>query len=433
MSKPNILVDSFNLGLKHGSGIKTYGATLLDAYKILDYKVGVFSDNKFIQGKNPILDEVTFFDQQFHLPHLRFNSSFWDDVRDVSQFVRSKKVKCFPVNLTSPNVNDYLSKAASEEKYSYICNAFDTFHSANRYFSVFKRPVSFKIEKKYRPDIWHMTTPLPIKVHGTKSVITIHDLIPLKVPFTTLDVKNNFYHLFKWACQSADLILSVSEQTKKDIIEVYDVPEEKIQVTWQSVKQIDSREDAEVEEKYLASYKLKKEKYVLFVGNIEPKKNIKSLITAMSFIDEEVKLVIVGKKAWLWEDQLKDLKKYHKKKRIKFMDYVDDAELAILYRNATCLVFPSIYEGFGLPVLEALQYDCPVVCSGITSLPEVAGDAALYIDPYDYRDIREKISALINEPELRQKLIANGRKRVEFFSPQNYAKRLEQAYSHVLK
>jgi glycosyltransferase involved in cell wall biosynthesis len=430
MSKPNILVDSFNLGLQHGSGIKTYGATLLDAYQLLDYQVGIFSDNKFIQGKNPILDEVMFFDQQFHLPKLRFNSKLWDNYRDVSQLWKSKHVSCFPLNVTNPNINNYLSKAAAENKYSYICNAFDAFHSANRFYSVFKKPVSFKI--KETPDIWHMTTPLPIKIKGAKTVVTIHDLIPLKVPFTTLDVKNNFYSLFKWVCKTADLILAVSEQTKKDIIEIYKVPEDKIQVTWQSVKQIEYKEDLGFERKYLKANKIQKEKYVLFVGNIEPKKNIKSLITAMSFVDEDVKLVIVGKKAWLWEDQLKNLSKYLKKKRVKFMDYVDDDELAVLYRNATCLVFPSIYEGFGLPVLEAMQHDCPVICSGITSLPEVAGDAALYIDAYNYKDIRSKITALINDKKLRQSMIEKGRKRVDFFSPENYAKRLEQAYSHVL-
>jgi len=432
MTTPNILVDSFNLGLQHGSGIKTYGATLLDAYQNLGYKVGIFSDNKFIQGKNPILDEVMFFDQQFHLPKRMFNSRILSYYRDFSQLWKSKPVSCFPLNITNPNINNYLSKAAAKGKYSYICNASDAFHSANRFYSVFKRPVKFKVKKQ--PDIWHMTTPLPIKIQGTKTVITVHDLIPLKVPFTTLDVKNNFYYLFKWACESADLILSVSEQTKKDIIEIYQIPEEKIQVTWQSAKPVApfKEDDSEFDRKYLTGYKIKKQKYVLFVGNIEPKKNIKSLITAMSFINPNIKLVIVGKKAWLWEDQLKGLDKYMDEERVIFMDFVDDDELAVLYRNASCLVFPSIYEGFGLPVLEAMQYNCPVICSATTSLPEVAGDAALYIDPYDYKDIRSKIIAVINDNELRQNMIEKGKQRVKFFSPENYAKRLERAYSHIL-
>ena len=430
MSKPNVLVDSFNLGLQHGSGIKTYGATLLDAYQRLGYEVGIFADNKFIQGKNSIIDEVTFFDQQFKQPSSRFNSAIFRHYKDVKQLWSSKSVNSFPLKVTNPNINNYLSKAGAEKKYTYICNAHDAFHSANRFYSVFKRPVTFKLKNK--PDIWHMTTPLPIKIKGVKTVVTIHDLIPLKVPFTTLDVKQNFYSLFKWVCQSADMILSVSEQTKKDIIEIYNVPEDKIQVTWQSVKTIEYQEDLSFEKKYLKANKIKKDKYVLFVGNIEPKKNIKSLITAMSFVDGNIKLVIVGKKAWLWEDQLKNLKKYLPKNRAIFMDYVDDDDLAVLYRNALCLVFPSIYEGFGLPVLEAMQHNCPVICSGITSLPEVAGDAALYIDPYDYKDIRSKIQSLLKNPKLATELVRKGQKRVAFFSPENYAKRLESAYQHIL-
>jgi len=432
MPKPNILVDSFNLALQHGSGIKTYGATLLDAYQRLDYQVGIFADNKFIQGKNPIINEVMFFDQQFKLPVQRLPARLWSYYRDFSQLWKSKHVCCFPLTVTNPNINNYLSKAAAEKKYTYICNAHDAFHSANRFYAVFKRPVKFTVKNK--PDIWHMTTPLPIKLKGVKTVITVHDLIPLRVPFTTLDVKSNFYYLFKWACESADLILSVSEQTKKDIIEIYNIPAEKIQVTWQSIKAIPEvkNDNNNFDKKYLSSHKIKKEKYVLFVGNIEPKKNIKSLILAMSLIDPKVKLAIVGKKAWLWEDQLSNIDKYLDKKRVVFMDFVGDDELAVLFRNASCLVFPSIYEGFGLPVLEAMQHNCPVICSGTTSLPEVAGDAALYIDPYDYKDIRSKIVSVLEDPDLRRDMIAKGRKRVEFFSPDNYAKRLELAYSQIL-
>ena len=430
MSKPKILIDSFNLGLQHGSGIKTYGTTLLDAYQYLGYEVGVFSDNKFIQGKSPILDEVIFFDQQFKLPKKYFNSRFIDYYKDIKQLWTSKRVSCFPLKITNPNISNYLSKAAAKNKYTYICNAHDAFHSANRFYSVFKKPVTFKI--KSNANIWHMTTPLPIKIKGLKTVLTVHDLIPLKVPFTTLDNKNNFYSLFKWACQSSDLILAVSENTKKDIIEIYNIPEEKIQVTWQSVKPIEYIEDLDFEYKYLTANSLIKERYVLFVGNIEPKKNIKSLIKAMSFVEDDIKLVIVGKKAWLWKEQLKNMNKYLSRKRVKFMNYVDDNDLAVLYRNACCLVFPSIYEGFGLPVLEAMQYDCPVICSGVTSLPEVAGDAALYIDPYDYKDIRSKILSLIGDSKLRHDMIEKGKKRIEFFSPENYAKRLEKAYSTIL-
>jgi len=115
-----------------------------------------------------------------------------------------------------------------------------------------------------------------------------------------------------------------------------------------------------------------------------------------------------------------------------FLDYVDEYALAMLYKNATCLVMPSLYEGFGLPVLEAMQQDCPVICSNKSSLPEVAGDAALYVNPYDFGEIRDRINQIIEQPELRQDLIVKGRERVEFFSPDNYAQRIAKAYEGLV-
>jgi glycosyltransferase involved in cell wall biosynthesis len=263
-------------------------------------------------------------------------------------------------------------------------------------------------------------------------VITIHDLIPLKIPFTTLDIKAHFYHLFKWAAESADLILSVSEHTKKDIVEIYGVPEEKIKVTYQSYKgshiQV-NKQDASV---YLDSKKLTPEKYILFVGNIEPKKNIKQLIRAFAYLKKGYKLAIVGHKAWMSKSQLLGLKNYLSKKDYVMLDYVNEEELAMLYSNAFCMVFPSLYEGFGLPVLEAMSHSCPVICSDRSSLPEVGGDAALYVDPYKFTDIRDQLEKLIANPELRTEMIEKGKQRVAFFSPENYAKRLQAAYESLV-
>ncbi|MCF6300188.1 MAG: glycosyltransferase family 4 protein [Proteobacteria bacterium] len=427
--KLDILVDGFNLGLTQGSGIKTYGMTLLDAYASIGHKVGILTDNSSVDGKNSLLDEINFFDQQ----HVR-QSSFFDhqyirNLRDLSHtFLRPTGNEIIP-KVTLPNPQNYLSKV-SGDKYQYLANISDVFHSANRLFGALGKNTTIKMP--HTPDIWHMTTPLPIKVPGVKTVITIHDLIPLKVPFTTLDIKNNFYYLFKWAVKYADLILSVSEHTKKDIMEFFDVPEEKIKVTYQSYKQTHREVDDEFVEIYLQSKELESERYILFVGNIEPKKNIKSLITAMAFLDEGYKLAIVGKKAWMADQQLNGIDKYLYKEQYVFLDYVNEIELSILYKNALCLVFPSLYEGFGLPVLEAMQNDCPVLCSGITSLPEVAGDAALYVDPYDYTDVRDKLKAIIANPEMRQDMIKKGRKQVDFFSPANYVDRLNDAYESIL-
>lgn len=429
MKKINVLVDGFNLGLKKGSGIKTYGMTLLDAYEVLGHDVGILMDNQFVNGKDELMDEVTLFDQDEVRPVPFLNYRWIRNIKNLSHLLKKRKANLIIPRITEPDPDNYLSHVGGE-KYAYIENVADVFHSANRLFAVTKKITVIKTKNK--PEIFHLTTPWPIKVVGAKTVVTIHDLIPLKVPFTTLDLKVHFYELFKWAAESADLILSVSEHTKKDIMEIYDVPEQKIKVTYQSFKGADIEIDQDDAKVYLNSKKLEAEKYILFVGNIEPKKNIKQLIRAFAYIQKGYKLAIVGHKAWMSKSQLVGLKTYLNKKEYVMLDYVNEEELAMLYSNAFCMVFPSLYEGFGLPVLEAMQNDCPVICSDRSSLPEVGGDAALYVDPYKFTDIREQLNKLIANPELRLEMIEKGRKRVEFFSPENYAKRLNEAYEGLV-
>ncbi|TDR23223.1 glycosyltransferase family 4 protein [Marinicella litoralis] len=427
--KPNILVDGFNLGLRKGSGIKTYGMTLLDAYKALGFEVGVLLDNNFVSGKDQLIDEVSLFDQDEVRPVPMLNYQWFRNLKTLSYLFRQRKAHSVIPHVTEPDPENYLSRVGGD-KYQYIENIGDVFNNATRLFAFTKKVT--KIKPKIKPDILHLTTPWPIKISGVKTVVTIHDLIPLKVPFTTLDMKVHFYELFKWAAESADLILSVSEHTKKDIMEIYGVPEEKIKVTYQSFKGGEVKVNKEDSELYLKSRKLVPEKYILFVGNIEPKKNIKQLIRAFAYIKKGYKLAIVGHKAWMSESQLFGLQKYLKKKEYVMLDYVTEEELAMLYSNAFCMVFPSLYEGFGLPVLEAMQNNCPVICSDRSSLPEVGGDAALYVDPYKFSDIRMQLDKLITNPALRLQMIEKGKARVKFFSPENYAKRIKEAYEGLV-
>jgi len=427
--KINILVDGFNLALRKGSGIKTYGMTTLDAYQKLGYEVGVLTDNQFVTGENALLDEVNLFDQDEVRLHPWLNHKWIRNLRAGSYVLRKRKSLRVVPNIVEPDPENYLSKVGGE-KYSYIENIPDVFHMANRMFAVTKRLTKIKTTQK--PDIFHLTTPWPVKIPGVKTVVTIHDLITLKIPFTTLDFKKYFYYLFKQAAESADLILSVSEHTKKDIMEIYGVPEDKIKVTYQSFRATTTNFQDEDAQTYLKSQNLKPHKYILFVGNIEPKKNIKQLIQAMAYVKKGYKLAVVGRKAWMHESQLKGLNNFLKKEDYVFLDYVPEYELSMLYKNATCLVMPSLYEGFGLPVLEAMQHDCLVICSHKSSLPEVAGDAAIFIDPYQFGEIRDAINDLIENPGKRSAMIKKGRERVAFFSPENYASRLSKAYEGLV-
>jgi len=164
------------------------------------------------------------------------------------------------------------------------------------------------------------------------------------------------------------------------------------------------------------------------VGAIEPRKNVGKLIDAYSMIDTEMPLVIAGKRAWLWEDEING----RNFKNVHLLEYVPTEDLRYLYSGAYCFVFPSLYEGFGLPPLEAMSFGCPVITSRISSLPEVCGDAALYADPYDIYDIKEKIENLLSNPQLRDRLSKIGMERAKLFSMENYTKQLYEAYSKVL-
>ncbi|WP_228059288.1 glycosyltransferase family 4 protein [Nostoc sp. LEGE 06077] len=240
-----------------------------------------------------------------------------------------------------------------------------------------------------------------------------------------------FFNIVTKNLKESAIVLTPSENTKKDILECFDVHPDKIYVTSQPIVsnfwQI--KEDALSE--FLQKYQLKVKQYILFVGAIEPKKNIRRIIDAYSGLDTDMPLVIVGKKGWLWEDEIGKLERllgnsFYQK--VKLLEYVPKQDLNFLYQGAFCFVFPSLYEGFGLPPLEAMSLGCPVITSNVSSLPEVCGNAALYVDPYNTSEIRQAIAKLINHPQLRSQMINAGKERVKLFTMENYAQKLYAAY-----
>jgi glycosyltransferase involved in cell wall biosynthesis len=261
-------------------------------------------------------------------------------------------------------------------------------------------------------------------------------LIPLRLPYTTLDDKEIFYGKVKDSLKESDVIISVSEHTKKDLLTYFDVDPNKIVVTYQPtvLEPLEPDEEENVDE-YLKRFKLEAGKYLLFVGAIEPKKNVGRLLDAFASIDTDMPLVIVGKKAWSWEGEIGKLQYLFDKdsQQVKMLEYVSTESLRYLYRGAYCFLFPSLYEGFGLPPAEAIRFGCPVITSKVSSLPEVCGNAALYVDPYDVSDIKEKIETILRDVELRNQLAANTKVNADYFSLDNYIKRLHKAYTTALQ
>ena len=259
------------------------------------------------------------------------------------------------------------------------------------------------------------------------SVVSIFDLSYLKYP--ELFKKKDLYQLKIWGRYSikrAKAVITISESSKNAIIEEYKLASDKVHVVYPGIKELINNREINMTD-LQKKYGIKKN-FILFVGTIQPRKNIARMVEAISQIPE-LELIVVGKKGWQYEGILDSPRKFGVENRVKFLEFVPDEELSELYKNAICFVLPSLYEGFGLPILEAMKYGCPVVTSNTSSLPEDGGDAALYFDPEDSSDIAEKIKKLLSDDKFREDMIEKGYKQAKKFSWEKAAKET----LHVLK
>ena len=426
-----VLIDTYNIRLKHGSGIKTYGMTLIAALRALGADVSLLGDRRIgVKSNEPALAEVMFYN-----PQDKPISKWWGRWQNAKRGLQSLTGRIKPTEIDHRHVlpDKAMRKVPGLDR---VYNAQGIYDSANAMFRRLKKVT--RLSPPRNVDVWHATTLLPIVVDGAKMVTTIHDLIPLRLPYTTLDDKKFFFRLTQEAIKRSDLITTVSECTKRDIQLFFDVPDDKIAVTYQSIDFKPYQPDESLEHVVLERYNLQPGKYLLFVGNIEPKKNVIASIKAAAMLATDMPLVVVGRKAWMWEEQLESVnslfgpKKRRINQRFRALDFVAKADLPALYANAFCFLFPSLYEGFGLPPLEAMAHGCPVISSNVSSLPEVCGNAAMYVDPHEPESIRQSIERLLNDEDKRKQMIAAGYERLAFFSPQNYAERLAVAYEQVL-
>ena len=290
-----------------------------------------------------------------------------------------------------------------------------------------------KTAQKLDAEIFHgLSGELPLKwtKKPIKKIVTIHDLIFVRYPeyYSWFDRKIHFWK-FKKAAESSDLIIAISEQTKRDIVDFLHIKPEKIRVVYQgchqSFKENQSQEFLiEIREKFSLPAR-----FILNVGTIESRKNILNILKALT--NTEIPLVVVGKKQ---KDYFKKIEKYLAKNKVnvKFLEGVSMTELAAVYKMADVFVYPSFFEGFGIPIIEALFSATPVITGNTSSLPEAGGDAALYVDPENEGDIRAKILHLWNNEAERQRRKELGLKYVEKFQDQNIAFELMNIYREIL-
>lgn len=263
----------------------------------------------------------------------------------------------------------------------------------------------------------------------TKKIITVHDLSFLRYP-EFFSVRKNFWHRalrVKKILQAADRIIAVSENTKNDIVELAGVSADKVRVIY-SGNNVNLEKttasnlvSAEAENEFLIKNKLTG-RLILYLGTIEPRKNIVGLIKAYNKlraqgkIFQDTKLVLAGARGWKEKNIYQEWKLSPYQDDILFLGYISQAEKNILYKKSSVFVYPSYYEGFGFPPLEAMSYGLPVICANVSSLPEVVGEAALMINPYVFEEIAEAIEMILSDENLRQFFIAKGIARAQRFS-----------------
>lgn len=267
-----------------------------------------------------------------------------------------------------------------------------------------------------RPDVIFSPTHYIPRFIRVPRVMAIMDVSYLTYPelFRVQDL-HKLVHWTAYSVRHAAKIITISEFSKHAIIDSYHIPDSDIVVAYPALPDSVSK-DAMA--KSTDSFIHVPKRYILSVGTLQPRKNFARLIEAVSLLkDKEISLVIVGKKGWLYDEILAAPEKFGIKNRVQFLDFVPDSALPALYKNAACFVLPSLYEGFGLPVLEAMSYDVPVVVSSTSSLPEIAGDAGIYVDPEDAANIASGITQALTEPaKERSSRVATGKKRVKAFT-----------------
>jgi glycosyltransferase involved in cell wall biosynthesis len=271
---------------------------------------------------------------------------------------------------------------------------------------------------------------LPADVKG---VMVVHDLVRYLFPrFFVFNLMQKA--LDRWAyprmLRNYRHLITVSESTKQDLIRLFQIPAEKITVTHHGAgTEFHPVDDPGGPAGFLQKYNLSIP-FILFLGTLEPRKNLTTLIQALALLKEKIphSLVLVGQKGWLWEEIFKAVTKHGLQDRVHWTGYIPDEDRVLFYNAADFLVYPSWYEGFGMPVLEALQSGCPVIASRVSALPEVVGEAGLLIDPGNTEDLAGAMLRMVEAPELRQSLREAGLVRARQFSWEESARKTLEVF-----
>jgi glycosyltransferase involved in cell wall biosynthesis len=272
--------------------------------------------------------------------------------------------------------------------------------------------------EKYKIDLFFSPNHfLPIRKIKPKSIIVIHDVFhKIDRNFHPLYYRKYADFLLKRAVKNSELIIAVSESSKRDIVRFYNVPEEKIKVIYEAAEDaFQPRDLSEIEKRKLREKYNLPEKFILYIGVLEERKNIEGIIKIADLIKDktETPIFLFGRIGYKGNQYIKEIKK---RRNIHYKGFVENQDLPYIYNLATIFLFPSFYEGFGLPVLEAMQSGVPVLTSNISSLPEIVGEAGLMHEPRDFENFAKDIIKLLEDRNFYDKMKNKGLEQAKKFS-----------------
>lgn len=283
-------------------------------------------------------------------------------------------------------------------------------------------------------NIFHgLSNELPKGIHKTNipSVVTIHDLIFIRYPkfYKPFD-RAIYFNKVKYACSAATKILAISEQTKDDIVDFIGTSPEKIEVIHQAISPLffKKTETVRVKEKYKLP-----ENFILSVGTIEERKNQLSILKAVLAQNIKTPVLFIGNPTSYCNDIHKFIAEKAIQEQVIFLKNIPEKDLAAIYHLASLSIYISVFEGFGLPVIESMACGCPVITSNVSCLPETAGDAAILCSPDNIQELGTNIQKILNDTDFKDDLIRKGRTRAEDFRPKHYVEKLISLYSELSK
>lgn len=290
--------------------------------------------------------------------------------------------------------------------------------------------------KSKKVNLFHgLSSEIPLFVNWgkTKTVVTIHDLIFIKYPQYYSFIDALIYRFkYNYACQKSDKIIAISQQTKNDIMEYFDIPESKIEVIYQSIQDVFRLEVSEgKKEATLQKYRLKKP-FFLTVGTLEPRKNQLNIVKAFHKLnDKTTELVIVGRGKKYKQELIAYVEK-NKIENVRILSEVLTDELPALYQSCLSFIYISSYEGFGIPIAEALASKKAIIAAKGSCLEEAAGDGAIYIDPENIEQICDAINRLSTDKNLREELIKKGQEHLKNFDPNLLINKVLKVYESLI-